>query len=126
MWSVTDWLLEKMNLTVDDVLDDEVEEELEEDVIPLLEMIAQKKTKEQPQNNRIFYKTVASYDDAREVIREYRQGIECVVSFNLSERIDAQGMLNYMCGAVYAFDGSVKEAGNSVFVLKRAILSQNV
>lgn len=116
MWSITDWFLEKMNL-IEDGESETVEEESEEDIIPWLETIGRNKVKEQLNNKHIFYKIIGTYDDAREVIREYKLDAECIISFNQIENSDAQGMMNYICGGVFALGGSVHEVGGNVFIV---------
>ena len=116
MWNITDWFLEKMNLIEDGEIES-VEEESEEDIIPWLESIGRNKVKEQLYNKHIFYKIIESYDDAREVICEYKLDAECIISFNQIENVDAQGMMNYICGGVFALGGHVRDAGRNVFIV---------
>ena len=116
MLNITDWLLEKMNL-IKDGESETVEEESEEDIIPWLESIGRNKVKEQLYNKHIFYKIIESYDDAREVICEYKLDAECIISFNQIENVDAQGMMNYICGGVFALEGHVRDVGGNVFIV---------
>lgn len=116
MWSITDWILGKMNLIEDGEVE-VVEEESEEDIMPWLEAIGRNKVKEHLYNKHIFYKIIESYDDAREVIREYKSDAECIISFNQNENSDAQGMMNYICGGVFALGGHVREVGSNVFIV---------
>lgn len=116
MWGITDWFLGKMNLIEDGEVES-VEEESEEDIIPWIETIGRNKVKEQFNNKHIFYKIIGSYDDARVVIREYKSDVECVILFNQIENSDAQGMMNYICGGIFALGGHVREVGSNVFIV---------
>lgn len=116
MWNITDWFLEKMDL-IDAYELDEIEVESEENIIPWLEEIGKKKINESLFKTHIFCKKILSYDDARNVIREYKSNSECIIMFNQNENSDSQGMMNYICGAVYALGGHVRDAGGNVFVV---------
>ena len=121
MWNSMEWFLEKMKLSDEEEMED-VEDEGESDESGALwyEKYVSKKTQEKTLNNCIFSKKVNTYDDAKEVITEYRAGAECVIIFDQSENADSQGMLNYVCGGVYALDGYIREAGGNVFVISHA------
>ena len=114
MWGITDWFLSTLNLIESD---EEIEEEPSEDIIPWLEVIGRKKIKEPLYNKHVFCKKVISYDDTKEVISKYKLGAECVVYLNPMENRDAQGMMNYLCGGIYALEGSIKVAGSNTFVV---------
>lgn len=105
MWSITDWFLDKMNLMEEDEGGEDI---LEEDVIFRLEKVS---------NERIFCKNVKSYDDAREVLSEYKSGAECVILFGPGENSDPQGMMNYICGGVFVLEGNVRDGGGNVFIV---------
>ena len=116
MWNSMEWFLKKMKLTDEEEMED-VEDEADEDGTLWYEKYVSKKTQENASNNCIFSKKVNTYDDAKEVISEYKAGAECVIIFDQSENSDSQGMLNYVCGGVYALDGYIREAGGNVFVI---------
>ena len=116
MWNSMEWFLKKMKLTDEEEMED-VEDEADEDGTLWYEKYVSKKTQKNVSNNCIFSKKVNTYDDAKEVISEYKAGAECVIIFDQSENSDSQGMLNYVCGGVYALDGYIREAGGNVFVI---------
>lgn len=116
MLNITDWLLEKMNL-IDSNEMEEIELESEEDIIQWLEAIGRKKINDSLSKAHIFCKKILSYDDARNVIREYQSNSECIIMFNQNENSDSQGMMNYICGAVFALEGHVRDAGGNVFII---------
>lgn len=118
-----EWFLKKMKLTDEEEMED-VEDEADEDGTLWYEKYVSKKTQENALNNCIFSKKVNTYDDAKEVISEYKAGAECVIIFDQSENSDSQGMLNYVCGGVYALDGYIREAGGNVFVISHTELKE--
>ena len=118
MWNGMEWFLEKMKLSDEEEIED-IEEDVESDEAGFLwyEKYVSKKTQENALNKGIFCKKMTSYEDAKEVIREYKEGAECVIIFNQSENADSQGMMNYICGGVYALGGCIRDAGGNVFVV---------
>ena len=40
----------------------------------------------------------------------------CIYRFEPNENPDAQGMMNYICGGVYALEGEVIDVGENVFM----------
>ena len=115
MWNITDWFLEKLNL-IDVEESDEAELDLEEEIIPWLEVIGRKKINDSLSKTHIFCKQISSYDDARNVIGEYMSNSECIIMFNQNENSDSQGMMNYICGGIYALDGDVMSVGENIFM----------
>ena len=79
------------------------------------------KTREKNFRNCLFSKKVNTYEDAKEVLREYKEGAECVIIFDQNENPDSQGMMNYICGGVYALGGCVRDAGGNVFVVSHTV-----
>ena len=118
MWNGMEWFLEKMKLSDEEEIED-IEEDVESDEAGFLwyEKYISPKTQENALNKGIFCKKMTSYEDAKEVIREYKEGAECVIIFNQSENADSQGMMNYICGGVYALGGCIRDAGGNVFVV---------
>ena len=118
MWNGMEWFLEKMKLSDEEEIED-IEEDVESDEAGFLwyEKYVSKKAQENALNKGIFCKKMTSYEDAKEVIREYKEGAECVIIFNQSENADSQGMMNYICGGVYALGGCIRDAGGNVFVV---------
>lgn len=116
MLKFTEWLQEKLYL-IDLNENEDNEINLGLDVIPQLEVAGRNKVKDLPCNQHIFYKIIRTYDDVKEVILKHKSQIECIISFNLTEQIDAQGMMNYLCGGIYALEGEVREAGRNVFIV---------
>ena len=121
MWNGMEWFLEKMKLSDEEEIED-IEEDVESDEAGFLwyEKYVSKKTQENALNKGIFCKKMTSYEDAKEVIREYKEGAECVIVFNQSENADSQGMMNYICGGVYVLGGCIWDAGGNVFVVSHA------
>ena len=114
MWNSMEWFLEKMKLTD---MDDIEEEPQEEDSLIWYERYISGKSAEMISNPRIFCKKIETYENAKEVICEYKAGAKCVIVFNQSENADAQGMMNYICGGVYALGGVVSKVNGDVYVV---------
>lgn len=115
MWSMMDWILGKLNLS--DVENDVDMNDASEDIILWLEKVGKGKVGSRILNQHIFCKKVKSYDDSREVLHEYKSGAECVISFYPSEDSDAQGMMNYICGGVFALGGEIKPITENIFMI---------
>lgn len=109
-----EWILSKLGF------EEEEEPEIEEpseDIISWLDLVGRNKVKDISYNKHIFCKKIMSYEDAKEVISKYKLGSECVVHINPMENPDAQGMMNYICGGIYALEGRVTEVGGNVFTV---------
>lgn len=65
----------------------------------------------------VFFKKIWSYEDGKEIIENYKIGAVCIFYIDSSENLDAQGLLNYICGGVYALYGEVADLGKGVFVV---------
>lgn len=113
-----EWFLEKMKITDEEEIE-EIEDEIESEEAGFLwyEKYISKKAHENVPKNCIFTKKVNTYEDAKEVLREYKEGAECVIIFDQNENPDSQGMMNYICGGVYALEGCIRDAGGNVFVM---------
>ena len=118
MWNGMEWFLEKMKITDEEEIE-EIEDEIESEEAGFLwyEKYISKKAHENVPKNCIFTKKVNTYEDAKEVLREYKEGAECVIIFDQNENPDSQGMMNYICGGVYALEGCIRDAGGNVFVM---------
>ena len=68
------------------------------------------------EDSRVFFKIVQSYADCKMVIDNYKAGAVCIYSVDTVMNPDAQGMMNYICGGLYALDGDVRTVGGNVFV----------
>ena len=117
MWNGMEWFLEKMKISDEEEIEDIEEEESEEAGFLWYEKYVSGKTREKNFRNCLFSKKVNTYEDAKEVLREYKEGAECVIIFDQNENPDSQGMMNYICGGVYALGGCVRDAGGNVFVV---------
>lgn len=111
-----DWMLEKMKLTEEEI--EEIDLEMEEK--PVLNFyenirIPQKKKKIPEKNNRVIYKRITSYEDCKLIIDNYKEGAICICSIPLNKDYDAQGIMNYLCGAIYALEGEIISAGGNVY-----------
>lgn len=112
-----DWLLSKMRLVDDDI--DEPEEPETDEIFSeksWLELIHRKKYIVTDIEERVFFKNVLSYEDCKLIITNCKEGAACIYRIGLVMNTDAQGMMNYICGGVYALGGDVKAVGDNVFV----------
>ena len=118
MMGMMDWMLTKMKLTEEEIEDIEPETE-EEPVHSFYENIRlpYKKKTSVEKKSRVFYKRITSYEDCKEIIDNYKQDAICICSIWINENYDAQGMMNYLCGAVYALEGEIVSAGGNVYWL---------
>ena len=114
MWKGMEWFLEKMKLND---TDEHVEELQEEDELVWYENYLTYKRAEKVSNPRMFCKKIETYENAKEVIWEYKDGAECLIVFNQSENSEAQGMMNYICGGIYALGGYVRKVEGNVFLV---------
>ena len=115
---VMDWMLTKIQLTEEEREEIDWEAEGEEAVANFYESLLPSYKKREivsKKNNRVYYKDIKSYDDCKVLINQCKQGDSCVYRIETAENTDAQGMMNYICGAVYAMEGEVKAAGGNVF-----------
>ena len=116
MNKLMDWLLSQMRL-VDS--EDEQEKTEQEPVLvekSWLELVYRKKDKVPEEDSRVFFKIVQSYADCKLVLDNYKIGAVCIYSLNPSINPDAQGMVNYICGGIYALNGDVSTVGENVFM----------
>lgn len=116
MSKIIDWILAQMRL-VD--TEDEHEEPEQEPILfekSWLELVHRKKEKVPEEDSRVFFKNVQSYADCKLVIDNYELGNVCIYSLNPTINPDAQGMMNYICGGIYALDGDVTTVGENVFI----------
>ena len=96
MSNMMDWLLGKMRLGY-------AEDEPEDD-------------------SSVYFKVVQSYADCKQVIDTYKGGAVCIYSLDPVTNPDAQGMMNYLCGGLYALEGDVAEVGKNTFMTVTAKL----
>lgn len=71
-----------------------------------------------PEDGRVYFKTVQSYADCKKVIDNHKTGAICIYTLEPEINPDAQGMMNYICGGVYALDGDISAVGENVFMVK--------
>ena len=81
-----------------------------------LEWISRKKEKALEENSRVYFKNVRTYEDCKLVIDNYKTGAVCIYSLESTANPDAQGMMNYICGGLYALDGEVCIVGSNIFM----------
>lgn len=116
MSKIIDWILAQIRL----VDTEEEHEEPEQEPILFekswLELVHRKKEKVLEEDSRVFFKNVQSYADCKLVIYNYKLGNVCIYSLNPTINPDAQGMMNYICGGIYALDGDVTTVGENVFI----------
>lgn len=110
-----DWILSRLRL----VDTEDENEETESDVIPFeksrLEIAPWKKEKAQ-EEHRVFFKNVQSYEECKMVIDNYKSGAVCIYGLNPVMNPEAQGMMNYICGGIYALGGDVMSVGKNIFM----------
>ncbi len=63
-----------------------------------------------------FFKNIELYDDVTAIIDSYKKGVVCIFRLNAYENADAQGMLNYICGGIYALDGNITNISGNVYL----------
>ncbi len=116
MSSIMEWFLGKMKL----VDDEEIEEVPEVTVTSEKEQgirIFLKKTEREPvKPKQVLVKKVCTYEDGKQVIEAYRLGVICVFLFPAVANSKAQGIMNYICGGIYALRGEVESVGENVFL----------
>lgn len=118
MINVMDWLLEKMRLVEEneESIESESEQGTEVGKNIWTEFAYWKKDKMLEQESRIYFKNVQAYADCKLVINNYKAGAVCIYSLEPDRNSDAQGMMNYICGGVYALEGEVMAVGENVFM----------
>ena len=118
MSNLLDWLLEKMNLTEDEY--DEIEESAVEDSAEKswAELLRRKRDKVSKEEQHVYFKNIQDYKDCKLVIDNYKNGAMCIYKFEQNQLMDIQGMMNFMCGGVYALDGHIREVGDNVFLIQ--------
>lgn len=116
MINIMDWILSKMRLV--DVEDEQMEPEQEAVLIEKswLELVHWKKDKVLEEDGRVYFKNVQTYADCKLVIDNYKMGAVCIYSLEPAMNPEAQGMMNYICGGIYALDGDVSTVGENVFI----------
>lgn len=111
-----DWILAQMRL----VDTEDEQEKLEQETVAIekswLELVHWKKEKVPEESHRVFFKIIQSYADCKQVIDNYKLGVVCVYSLDSTINPDAQGMMNYICGGIYALDGEVSSIGANAFI----------
>lgn len=116
MNKIMDWILSQVRL----VDTEDEQEDSEQETVPIekswLELVHRKKEKVLEEDSRVFFKIVQSYADCKQVIDNYKVGAVCIYSLDPTINPDAQGMMNYICGGLYALDGDVSTIGENVFM----------
>lgn len=116
MINIMDWIIEKLRLT--DETEEEVymEEDDETSEISWLGLMNRKKDTQFVLNQQAYFKKVAMYEDCKHLIDKYKSDTVCIFRISPTENSDAQGMMNYICGGIYALDGTVHNIGENVFM----------
>lgn len=84
-----------------------------------LDLVHWKKDKVTDDESRVYFKNIRMYADSKLVIDNYKSGAVCIFRLNPWENPEAQGMMNYICGGIYALDGEVVDIGGDVFMVSR-------
>ncbi len=116
MRSIIDWLLDQMRLTDEEYEESESEAESEMTEKTGMESVFWKKEQQSTGNSRVFFKNIELYDDVKAIIDSYKKGAVCIFRLNAYENTDAQGMLNYICGGIYALDGNITNISGNVYL----------
>lgn len=116
MSSFMDWFLNKTRLV--ELENEEISEDQEPEYIDKtwLEIIPWRKDQESEKKRSVFFKNILTYDDGKAVIENYKRGAVCIFLFNQTQNPDAQGMMNYICGGIYALDGTIADLGENVYI----------
>lgn len=104
MRNIMDWVIDKMRLT--DPEDD-------------MEILPSDETKgiQTPEGkDQVYYKAIQSYENCKEVIDRYKSGAACIFSFDPTKVMDAQGMMNYICGGIYALNGEIDSLSQNTYL----------
>lgn len=111
-----DWFLNKTRLV--ELENEEISEDQEPEYIDKtwLEIIPWRKDKESEKKRSVFFKNILTYDDGKAVIENYKRGAVCIFLFNQTQNPDAQGMMNYICGGIYALGGTIADLGENVYI----------
>lgn len=117
MNKLMDWLLSQMRLVDTEDEPEEPEQEAVSIEKSWLELVYRKREKVAEEDSRVFFKVVQSYADCKLVIDNYKLGAVCIYSLDSTMNSDAQGMMNYICGGLYALDGDVGTVGGNVFMV---------
>lgn len=121
MISIVDWILNKMRLIdgAEEMEGAEQEQEAESVKKSWTESGRWKKDKMPEENDRVYFKVITTYEDCKLLIDHYRMGAVCIYRLEPEKNPDAQGMMHYICGGVYALDGEVSDVGKNVFMASR-------
>lgn len=111
-----DWFLNKTRLV--ELENEEISEDQEPEYIDKtwLEIIPWRKDQKSEKKRSVFFKNILTYDDGKAVIENYKRGAVCIFLFNQTQNPDAQGMMNYICGGIYALDGTIADLGENVYI----------
>lgn len=71
---------------------------------------------EEEDTQQVFIKEIRAFEDAKQVIETYRRGEVCIFRFSPDRSLEAQGMMNFICGGIFALQGDVMEVGENVFM----------
>ena len=116
MNKIMDWILSQMRL----VDTEDEQEDSEQETVPIekswLELVHRKKEKVLEEEGRVYFKNVQTYEDCKLVVDNYKVGAVCIYSLDPTINPDAQGMMNYICGGIYALDGDVMSVGENIFM----------
>lgn len=105
-----------MRLTDEEYEESESEAESEMTEKTGMESVFWKKEQQSTGNSRVFFKNIELYDDVKAIIDSYKKGAVCIFRLNAYENTDAQGMLNYICGGIYALDGNITNISGNVYL----------
>lgn len=74
-------------------------------------------TPPKPENYRITTLLPRSYNDARRIGEEYREGIPVIINLTGMEDADAKRIVDFSAGLVFGLRGTIERITNKVFLL---------
>jgi cell division inhibitor SepF len=70
-----------------------------------------------PENYRIPTLLPRSYNDARRIGEEYREGVPVIINLTGMEDADAKRIVDFSAGLVFGLRGTIERITNKVFLL---------
>lgn len=74
---------------------------------------------EAEEEKSVYFKEIRMFADCKLIIDHYKLGAVCIFQLDSMDNPDAQGMVNYVYGGIYALGGEVEKVGENVFVTVR-------
>lgn len=84
---------------------------------PYDDYIAQKSLKVSDKQKNVTIIKPSGFDDIEKIIDGLKKGLGAIADLSGNASQDAQRMLDFLCGAVYALDGKIERVENKIFVM---------